>query len=516
MPSVTKLSLFLLNYQDRSFLLEGFSTGFSLQLSGVPPAAVPSRNSFSTFAGSKLEFVQKKLDEEIAECKVFGPFVDPPFPLCVFHPVFLVPKLNSSDKFRLIHDFSRPAGASVNDFIFLHDRRVVFPKLDDAVDAILDSPTPVFLAKCDVQNAFRQLPLSPTQFCLTVFCVNGSYYFDARLPFGAASSCQIFQRFSNALAWAVMQRFSDVRVLVLLDDFLFLSKDFARVRDAQDYFLQVAADIGLPINAAKTVRPCTCLVYLGIEIDTRSQELRLDTGKLRRLTDAIDTFLTARRVSRKDCERLVGLLNWAARVVRPGRTFLRRVIDLGLSLKQPHHRIRLPNYVREDLRVWEQFLVSYNGISLMRFRGITPAENLKFSSDASGSWGFAALSFPNWLAAPWPEDFKTHPIHVLEIFPIFVGLSLWGAKFHNAILRVDCDNLAIVHCLNSLTSKDKRVMFYLRRIVSMCLHNNILLRAFYWRRNEIIWSSSRFSSVSSSHKFTLSDVGNSSWQLPIV
>ena len=52
---------------------------------------------------------------------------------------------------------------------------------------------------------------------------------------------------------------------------------------------------------------------------------------------------------------VIGLLNFACCVVLPGRAFLRRLIHLTKGVVKPHHRIRLNNQARLDLRVWDDF-----------------------------------------------------------------------------------------------------------------------------------------------------------------
>lgn len=93
----------------------------------------------------------------------------------------------------------------------------------------------------------------------------------------------------------------------------------------------------VPIAAHKTDGPTTCLIFLGIVVDTLKGELRLPADKLQRLRDSLLEWETRKSCTRKELESLIGLLNHACKVVRAGRSFLRRMIDL---LHAVH---RLPN-----------------------------------------------------------------------------------------------------------------------------------------------------------------------------
>ena len=75
--------------------------------------------------------------------------------------------------------------------------------------------------------------------------------------------------------------------------------------------------------ADKSEGPVTALVYLSIVIDTMAGELRFPDSKLPRLKT-----LPKRVCRRRELESLIDLLNHACKVVRPGRSFLRRLIDL--------------------------------------------------------------------------------------------------------------------------------------------------------------------------------------------
>ena len=56
-------------------------------------------------------------------------------------------------------------------------------------------------------------------------------------------------------------------------------------------------------------------------------------------------------------------------VIRPGRAFLRRLIDLTVGVCLPNHYIRLNREVKEDLKTWlyMSFLSNFNGRLMAQF-----------------------------------------------------------------------------------------------------------------------------------------------------
>ena len=133
--------------------------------------------------------------------------------------------------------------------------------------------------------------------------------------------------------------------------------------------------------------PAICLTFLGIVIDTILQELRLPEDKLKRCREVAQT---RKRCTKCELLSVAGQLQHVASVVKPGRTFLRRLFDLGKVVKHPDHHLHLLAGVRSDLAWWFEFLEAWNGVSWMiAANKIVP--DVILTSDASGSWGCKAF-----------------------------------------------------------------------------------------------------------------------------
>ena len=73
------------------------------------------------------------------------------------------------------------------------------------------------------------------------------------------------------------------------------------------------------------------------------------------------TFYKWRKVTLRELQSLVGLLNFTCLVIVPGCAFLRRMIDLTKGAKRPYHRIRLSKEAKSDMATWLKFLDRFNG-----------------------------------------------------------------------------------------------------------------------------------------------------------
>ncbi|XP_056017308.1 uncharacterized protein LOC130053772 [Ostrea edulis] len=275
-----------------------------------------------------MDVLKEKIGKEIGAGRVKGPFQEPPFKIFRVSPLGLVPKVQIGE-FRIIHDLSSPEGNSMNDGICSDCKSVKYQSVDDACHLILQFGRGCQLAKVDVEHAYKLIPVHPDNFNLFGFALDDGFYFDKTLPMGLSYSCQLFEVFSTSLHWIAENKLGIQGCVHILDDFLFVSPAPARLcQVGLDRFMTMAERIGLPIKQEKTVLPTTCLVFMGLELDTVAMEIRLPLEKCRKM---VKKFMARNWTTLRELQSLIGLLNYACAVVLPGRTFLRRITDLAYN-----------------------------------------------------------------------------------------------------------------------------------------------------------------------------------------
>ena len=142
-------------------------------------------------------------------------------------------------------------------------------------------------------------------------------------------------------------------LLHYLDDYIIMGPP-----GSQEYaaniagFLEMCRRPGVPIAAEECEGPITKITYLGIEFDTKSMELHLPDGKLQRVKAMIMEWLSCKAGRRRKMESLVWLLQHTAKVVHPGRRFVRRIIALMTLAQERDHFIRLNAEIHSDLQWW--------------------------------------------------------------------------------------------------------------------------------------------------------------------
>lgn len=472
---VKRLAHYLMGYdaQRCQELVSGFIHGFRLHFQG-PPIGLFAQNLQSAF--QHPDIVDLKLRKEISEGRIQGPFAEPPFDNLKVSPLGVIPKKQPGE-YRMIHHLSFPYGSSVNDFIPSDLCSVHYASVDDAVRMIKKIGSSCTLAKTDVRSAFRIIPVHPKDYYLLGMHWKGQYYIDRCLPMGLASSCRTFEMLSTGMEWVARNKLNIPYIIHILDDFLIAGESPDKCRTNLQQFLAFCEDVGVPMAPEKTEGPSQILTFAGIELDCVKNEARLPQEKVEKSLSAIRSMFSRKKVTLKELQSLLGLLNFACSVVVPGRVFLRRLINLTIGILQSHHLIRLTLEAKKDLRIWETFLGSFNGKSFFLEEGWASSYSLCFFTDAAQSSGYGIIFGKQWAYGAWPDSWKDHHISFLEFFPIVVGLSLWCRDLQNKRVMFITDNESIVYVINKQTAKDTKLLSLLRTLVLICLQNNIFFRA---------------------------------------
>lgn len=453
----------LASHPDKQFaqyITQGLHRGFRIGFDASSPLKAASRNMSST--AEQHDIVSKYLQEEITEGRILGPFTPGELTTPIHtSPIGIIPKRHQPNKWRLIVDMSSPDEYSINDGISTELSSLTYIKIQDIIKEILQLGPGTELAKIDIQSAYRIIPINPVDRHLLGMAWDGKINIDACLPFGLRSAPKIFSAVADALSWIILQHGASI-LFHYLDDFATMGPAGQGTCEANLRILLALCELlGVPIASQKSRGPCTCLEYIGFVLDTIAMEVRLSQEKLARLVNTIRAWQARKFCTKHELESLIGQLQHASAVVRPGRSFLRRMIILAKSKSNPSHPLRLNTSFRADLAWWSLFLEQWNGISMMSAVGNhLPAYTL--TSDASGHWGCGAFSGSSWFQVQWNAKSADYSIATKELIPIILAAIAWGKRWQGSTVQAWCDNAAVVAVINSRYSRDEQLMHLLR------------------------------------------------------
>ena len=119
----------------------------------------------------------------------------------------------------------------------------------------------------------------------------------------------------------------------------------------------------------------------------------------------------------------------------------------------------------------------FNGRSLFLSDAWSNSHQLQLYTGASCAIGFGADFGKHWCFGAWPENWRHRNIAFLEFYPIVLSLHLRGQELRNQRVLLVTDNEALVHVINIQPCPDKNLMFFVRRLVLVCLLHNICFKA---------------------------------------
>ena len=452
----------LQDHPDKDFanyILKGISQGFHIGCNRA--ARLQSAKGNMSSAKEHADIIRDYLDKESKEARVCGPLPGSAIPGLHISPLGIIPKPHKPKKWRLIVDMSSPEGTSVNDGIAKELATLSYISIQDVAREIVELGKGTLLAKIDIKSAYRVVPVHPEDRPLLGMKFQARTYADATLPFGLRSAPKIFNAVADALLW-ILKTHGVSNIMHYLDDFITLGTPGSSQCESNRLIMSGLCELlGMPLAVDKCEGPTTLLGFLGFLLDTNNMTVSLPQEKLDRIASLIHKWLDRRSCTKSELESLIGQLQHASTVVKPGRSFLRRMIILAKARRNPSHYIRLNQSFRADLMWWHMFLRDWNGTSLMSALGRTEP-TFTLASDASGSWGCGAFFRSHWFQLPWTPAARSFSIAFQELVPILIAGMLWGGKWANCQVRALCDNQAVVAVIRARYCRDDNLMHLLR------------------------------------------------------
>ena len=82
--------------------------------------------------------------------------------------------------------------------------------------------------------------------------------------------------------------------------------------------------MGVPLAEENTIGPACIIIFLGLEIDTLEMVIQIPQEKVVEVRHKLHMVLSKKKVTLKELQSLVGLLDFCARAILSVRAFNRR------------------------------------------------------------------------------------------------------------------------------------------------------------------------------------------------
>ena len=460
------------NDPDREFLLNGINNGFNI----VDRNAADNLKEVHMNNYKSTELYKKEVDNQIRTEMLEGRYK-----VCVKRPKLVsalgaIPKKDGG--IRLIHDCSRPVGSAVNDYC-TKVQKCSFECIKNAERLIQFG---YYMAKIDLKSAYRSVKIDSEsqQFTGMKWCFNAdqepTYLVDERLPFGSKASPSIFHRITQAVKRIMQERFG-TKLVVFLDDFLIISPSKEDCNIHMSRLISLLRSLGFSINWSKVCPPSTKMVFLGIEIDSCTMQLKLPADKVQEYCAYLVSFLQKTCASKRQLQSVAGKLNFAAQVVRGGRCYLRRLLTAINYLKQGHHKSKINAGIKADIQWWldcikvfncRNILPTGNNIHVVRVDASGTGCGFQFGGD----WGYV-----NW-ELDFPQGTRLH-INYKEVMSVLFATRRWGPNWQDSKVLIGTDSMVAKSVLNKGTCKNPLVHAAVQEIFWYSVMYNFTIESFH-------------------------------------
>lgn len=376
----------------RDYLWFGVHNGFLIIDEGCDIPSYECTNYSSVLYGDAFDVVDGIIRRELANGKyVFSSSK----PHCV-HSLGAVPK-KGTQRWRPITDCKRPIGSSINSHMLTTFHSFCYTTVDNVIDML--SPN-MYMASVDISAAYRSILVHPSQWKYQgiSWCIDGSptYLLDTHLCFGLRCAPYVFTQISNFIIRCLKRR-GFVNCTSYLDDFLVTGRTREECWQAQQALINILRSLGFFVAWEKCVSPSQNITYLGVSFDTTEMFVKIPTGKLQELHAELEFFSGKKRATLKQIQRLCGTLAHCSKVIKGGRTFSHRIIELLKGWHPGVKRIRLSDQFQYDISWWKNFAAIFNGKNLMVKHNY--GQGPCFTTDACiAGYGF-------WTENDWQADF---------------------------------------------------------------------------------------------------------------
>lgn len=471
----------LADYPDQEAVIQilgAIQHGIRLGYSGIfeSEGRLSQRNLPLTSQGRK--HIQLEIEDRLSSGRL-EEVNDPSSIKLVCSPIGTVPKPNS-DKLRTIHHLSHPHhGDSINAGIDDHHAQIQYENLDKLLEFVRDNQY-ANLWKSDLKEAFRSIGIACSQARLMGFHFNNKYYMERTLAFGCRSSPQLFNAFAEMLHWLLEKGLGSYagnsKPSHYLDDFFGATNNQVDAYAPVWLFQLLASALGFVVSKEKVFWNKTVLSILGIEIDTIQQTASISDKRRQKLIKSCNHFLTTKKATLLDMQKLAGHFQFVCRIAPHGRAFIRGLHDaVKVRYKSPYKKLRLGRIARQEIGFWRNLISSWDGLTLLQ---PSPLLVMHIWTDASsralGAFAGDPLMPSHVLQKDVSRRHRSKPIHFLEALAVLESLRRFTPHLPKATkVLIHVDNEAIRHSITKGSSKDPLLQVLIREIFSWCLGHGL-------------------------------------------
>ena len=458
-------------------IVDGLRWGFDIGLKPDQTDPIWDRKPRIPLTAEVQLAITEWLAKGISKGFILGPFEGGTCPVSnlVCSPLFAVekPPLNGVKRWRPIQHLSYPRedwGVSINDLIDPKSKEVHYTSFYDVLKLVVNVGPYGYLWVVDAQDAYYRVPIKSKYWKYFGVDWCGYKFVFTSLQMGLGSACRIYTQFADAIEYIISKSVVDKCKIFwyngfkliwhYLDDFFGGSRDYYVAWKQFNSVVNWMDRLGIPTAPSKVSSPAMVQRILGYLYSTVGiPTVSVPRDKIQKALDPIQRMLRAKSATRKELERLVGILIWISMVAFPAKAFVRRLEQkLHLETRRDKDRVRLDSYVLADLRWWARLLRSdaLVGVPVSWLLRRPEEADIVVKTDAAtsegtgiGGWTSDGRAFQVKLVdVRWAWALEKRPslkghgvaIQVLEMMGPLIAARLWSNSWKGKCITLYNDN----------------------------------------------------------------------------
>ncbi|KAK3277511.1 hypothetical protein CYMTET_14487 [Cymbomonas tetramitiformis] len=236
--------------------------------------------------------------------------------------------------------------------------------------------------------------------------------------------------------------------------------------------------------------PTQVVEHLGLEVDLKLGQLRVTERWVHKIhTRAKEILCDATRNRRwipaRRLASFTGLCQSVYLVVPTARLYLRELCFVLAEKRSWGAKVKISRAARGDLEWWSKLPVMsrWNGRKIWR----SPTRAKVHTDSSMMAWGGVLnLKFP--ARGFWSDEMRNWHITHLELEAVYKTVQAFLKELEGKVVRLYCDNQAVVAMLSHFTSRNPGLMRRMRRLWLLLDLHDIELQARYIRSEANVWA----------------------------
>ena len=330
-----------------------------------------------------------------------------------------------------------------------------------------------FMGKLDLKDAYTSVPIALKDRAFLRFLWKGQKFQFSTLPFGLSTAPFVFTKLLKPVAGHL--RSQGIRLVIYLDDFLFLNQCPERLQKEMLMAKSLLENLGFCINQTKSVfSPNRTIEFLGVSVDSTNLQISLPQNKLKGIKKDCQSLLLGKHVRARKLAHTVGKMVAAKEAIRFSMVhvrYLQRVLNIAVRQPMGYESVAyITKEAQQELNWWVEESQSQNGCPI---QAVTP--DLVIQTDAS-KLGWGAIWGMQKTGGLWSLKEKTWHINVLELLAVFLALKSFTKEMYNQHILIQSDNVSTLSYINKQGgTKSRDLQFVAKQIWDYCQNHQLML-----------------------------------------